>query len=90
MVHVHLAAEDRLHPAFAAVSENSSAQNMLLVSVTATAGMPAAATSPERFSPVFGSEPPSKSFFTRIAPSSSEYSVCRRRWMNRGSDMVRC
>jgi hypothetical protein len=46
----------------AAVSENSSAQNMLLVSVTATAGMPASATSPG-------------SFFTRIAPSSSEYSV---------------
>jgi hypothetical protein len=49
MVHIDLAAQDRLHPALAAVSENSSAQNMLLVSVTATAGMPASATSPGSF-----------------------------------------
>jgi hypothetical protein len=35
-----LAAEDRLDARAAASSENSSAQNMLLVSVTATAGMP--------------------------------------------------
>ena len=58
-------------PAACAVTENSSAANMLLVSVTATAGMPDAAQS-------FGR------LLSRTAPSRSEYSLCRRRWMNRG------
>ena len=62
-------------PAFAAPSENSSAANMALVSVSATAGMPAPAAMPG-------------SAFTRTAPSSTEYSEWTRRWMNRGWGMV--
>ena len=46
-------------PAFASVSENSSAAKRLPVSVSATAGIPSAAQS-------------SGSFLTGIAPSSSE------------------
>ncbi len=64
-------------PAPLASTENSSAANMALVSVTATAGMAAAVQRPI-------------SFFTGTAPSSSEYSVWTRRWMNRGAfDMGR-
>ncbi|OIQ68556.1 hypothetical protein GALL_498520 [mine drainage metagenome] len=49
-------------PAAEAMVENSNAQNMLLVSVTATAGITA-----------FSQRP--MSFFTGTAPSSREYSV---------------
>ena len=56
-------------PASFAVTENSSAANMLLVSVTATAGMFCAVQRPT-------------SFFTGTAPSRSECSVWVRRWMN--------
>ena len=55
-----------------AVTENSSAAKQLLVSVTATAGIS-----------IFWHRP--GSFFSRTAPSSREYSVWTRRWMNRGS-----
>ena len=48
---------------------------MLLVSVTATAGISAAAQA-------------LTSFFTGIAPSNSECSVWTRRWMNRGAVML--
>ena len=63
-------------PAPCASTENSSAANSALVSVTATAG-------------IFEASQCLISFFTGTAPSSSEYSVCRRRWMNRGSGMGR-
>ena len=59
-------------PAPLARTENSSAQNMLLVSVTAMAGI---AILPQR----------PTSFLTGTAPSRSEYSVWVRRWMNRGA-----
>ena len=57
-------------PCILLTAENSSAANILFVSVSATAGMPSPAITPG-------------SFFMRIAPSRSEYSECRRRWMNR-------
>ena len=63
-------------PASEAATENSSAANMLLVSVNATAGIRAARQS-------------SGSFFSRIAPSSSEYSLCNRKWMNRAPPVIR-
>ena len=58
-------------PAPLARTENSNAANMLLVSVTAIAGIFILSQSPT-------------SFFTGTAPSRSEYSVWTRKWMNRG------
>src|SRR5699024_5584074 len=59
-----------------AVTENSSAPNMLFVSLSATAGMPALAVS-------------ATSCFSGTAPSSSECWEWVRRWMNRGESLIR-